>query len=133
MTVLPGSLDYLYYNGILDHIPYEAYEMPAVYQNAGNSYMDSAMSGRAYKNDEQAKDSFKASSDYTNPYRVDKNSYMSNPDNGSMSVRQELADGKDISKEKVMTKSNIIKGAAGVLIMFGTLFLLIKGKGKKKP
>lgn len=28
MTVTPGSLDYLYYNGILDHIPYEAYEMP---------------------------------------------------------------------------------------------------------
>lgn len=28
MTVLPGSLDYLYYQGILDHIPYEAYEMP---------------------------------------------------------------------------------------------------------
>lgn len=27
MAVLPGSLDYLYYNGILDHIPYEAYEM----------------------------------------------------------------------------------------------------------
>lgn len=26
MTVLPGSLDYLYYNGIIDHIPYEAYE-----------------------------------------------------------------------------------------------------------
>ena len=27
MAVLPGSLDYLYYNGILNHIPYEAYEM----------------------------------------------------------------------------------------------------------
>ena len=27
MAVLPGSLDYLYYNGILDHIPYEAYQM----------------------------------------------------------------------------------------------------------
>ena len=27
MAVLPGSLDYLYYNGILDRIPYEAYEM----------------------------------------------------------------------------------------------------------
>lgn len=27
MTILPGSLDYLYYNGILEHIPYEAYEM----------------------------------------------------------------------------------------------------------
>lgn len=30
MTVLPGSLDYLYYNGTLDHIPYEAYEMGPV-------------------------------------------------------------------------------------------------------
>ena len=30
MTVLPGSLDHLYYNGILDSIPYEAYEMPPV-------------------------------------------------------------------------------------------------------
>ena len=29
MTVLPGSLDYLYYNGILDHIPYEVYDIPA--------------------------------------------------------------------------------------------------------
>ena len=32
MTVLPGSLDNLYYAGILDHIPYEAYEiLPATY------------------------------------------------------------------------------------------------------
>lgn len=30
MTVLPGSLDYLYYQGILDHIPYEAYDMPYI-------------------------------------------------------------------------------------------------------
>lgn len=27
MAVLPGSLDYLYHNGILPRIPYEAYEM----------------------------------------------------------------------------------------------------------
>ena len=27
MTILPGSLDYLYHNGILPSIPYEAYEM----------------------------------------------------------------------------------------------------------
>lgn len=33
MAVLPGSLDYLYYNGILDHIPYEAYEMGPVTQS----------------------------------------------------------------------------------------------------
>jgi len=30
MTVLPGSLDYLYYNGVLDHIPYDVYDMPPV-------------------------------------------------------------------------------------------------------
>ena len=36
MTVLPGSLDYLYYNGILDYIPYEAYEYP-VYNNGAQS------------------------------------------------------------------------------------------------
>lgn len=29
MAVLPGSLDYLYYNGILDHIPYEVYDYSA--------------------------------------------------------------------------------------------------------
>ena len=30
MTILPGSLDYLYYNEVLDHIPYEVYEMGPV-------------------------------------------------------------------------------------------------------
>ena len=34
MTVMPGSLDYLYYNGVLDHIPYEAYEMTPMTQSA---------------------------------------------------------------------------------------------------
>ena len=32
MAVLPGSLDHLYYSGIIDHIPYEAYEQPKFYQ-----------------------------------------------------------------------------------------------------
>ena len=33
MAVFPGSLDHLYYNGILDHIPYEAYEMGPITQS----------------------------------------------------------------------------------------------------
>ncbi|MCQ2754755.1 MAG: hypothetical protein MJ231_06880 [bacterium] len=42
MTVLPGSLDYLYYNGILDHIPYEAYDMsPIVGRNKNTSMANS--------------------------------------------------------------------------------------------
>ncbi len=41
MAVLPGSLDHLYYNGIIDHIPYEAYEQPKnVNKNAKVSYMN---------------------------------------------------------------------------------------------
>lgn len=33
MTVLPGSLDYLYHNGILDHVPYEVYQMTPMTQS----------------------------------------------------------------------------------------------------
>ena len=35
MTILPGSLDYLYYNGILERIPYEAYEIIPASPSAG--------------------------------------------------------------------------------------------------
>ena len=34
MTVLPGSLDYLYHNRILDHIPYEVYQTAPMAQTA---------------------------------------------------------------------------------------------------
>lgn len=59
MTVLPGSLDYLYHNGILDHIPYEAYEMTPVanqqmnnlqsmISNTSNPYLNTAQQGNLY-------------------------------------------------------------------------------------
>ena len=49
MTVLPGSLDYLYYNGILNHIPYEAYDVgyPVPTMN-GSQYLDLAKKGYGY-------------------------------------------------------------------------------------
>ena len=34
--ITPGSLDYLYYNGILDHIPYEAYDYGFIGQGQNN-------------------------------------------------------------------------------------------------
>ena len=46
MSVMPGSLDYLYYNGILNHIPYEAYETTPVMSSAGvagNTMMNQTM------------------------------------------------------------------------------------------
>ena len=54
MTVLPGSLDNLYYNGILDHIPYEAYEYGAVSPYGGmiNPYsgLKQSITGTGYLN-----------------------------------------------------------------------------------
>ena len=78
MAIVPGSLDYLYYNGILDHIPYEAYEMiqaapqgrsqnnfntgspyagnmrPSALGNSGHgmnsNYLNTAMKGHMYGN-----------------------------------------------------------------------------------
>ena len=48
MSVLPGSLDYLYHNGIINHIPYEAYEMTPINNKAyapmnGSEYLKTAM------------------------------------------------------------------------------------------
>lgn len=61
MSVLPGSLDYLYHNNIIDHIPYEAYSMtPMTYSGYaqmsgvgtgyanGIDYLNSAKNGLLY-------------------------------------------------------------------------------------
>ena len=61
MSVLPGSLDYLYHNGIINHIPYEAYMMapmtPSGYAQmmgvaanpySGLNYLEMAQSGLLY-------------------------------------------------------------------------------------
>lgn len=37
MTVYPGSLDYLYHNGVLNCIPYEAYSVPVAVQPSMNT------------------------------------------------------------------------------------------------
>ena len=61
MAILPGSLDYLYYNGIVDYIPYEAYSIspmtPSGYAQmsgaaynpyAGLDYLKTAQQGLLY-------------------------------------------------------------------------------------
>lgn len=49
MTIQPGSLDYLYYNGILDHIPYEAYEYTPVTKSGMTQYNTNMPSGMSLK------------------------------------------------------------------------------------
>lgn len=66
MTILPGSLDHLYYNGILDHIPYEAYEIiPAAPSQA--AYNISNMKGQIYGN---SANSYGASFNSSNYYQT---------------------------------------------------------------
>ena len=56
--VMPGSLDYLYYNGVLDHIPYYAYDsipynqsqMANPYSTMGNMYSQPTMNANQYLN-----------------------------------------------------------------------------------
>lgn len=131
MTVLPGSLDYLYHNGVLDHIPYEAYEMP--------QYMSSASSSRGDRDYIQSRDSYTKSaklssvehSEYTNPYRADKHDIFVNESDRKSSVYNSSTGENPVKKEKVLTTPAILKGLAGVVVMVGTIFLLVKGR--KKP
>ena len=131
MTVLPGSLDYLYYNGVLDHIPNEAYEMP--------QYMSSAANSRGYRDYTQSNDSYIKSnklssfapSEYTNPYRTAKNDIFVNESDRKSSAYNSSTGDKPLKKEKVLTTSAIMKGLAGVVVIAGTVFLLVKGR--KKP
>lgn len=157
MTILPGSLDYLYYNGVLDHIPYEAYEVPPVGRNAGrpgmpvsgSQYMDSAMSGSAYSNYNTLKDSYTSSSKWGNSnigqdYSFRRAAYgVGNGigDDADFEVQISGTEGKErnksirngfsYAKDKVINAPSIIKGLASLALIAGTVVLLVKGK--KKP
>lgn len=143
MTVMPGSLDYLYYNGVLDHIPYEAYEMtPGNYNNPlaqslnmsmpssmsnpymqqpmmnGSQYLDAAMSGNAYK-----------SYNMPDTFTRNNNNYMQ--ENPEQSFRDSLIQTANKTKNAVGNTPSFMKGILAGGIMAGTLFCLLKGK--KKP
>lgn len=155
MTVLPGSLDYLYYNGILDHIPYEAYEMgPATAsgmgynQMNGSQYLNQAMQGSMYNT-------------YTNPdtfVRRNSNEYRQGEDyslaqqtfgindgigkdsdlevkafgDEGKSFRETIVNGAKSTGSSFLNAPNFIKGLVSGALIIGTLFCLLKGK-KKAP
>ena len=52
MTIQPGSLDYLYYNGVLDYVPQDIYQQPVYVQNnypmTGSQYIEQAKQGLIY-------------------------------------------------------------------------------------
>ena len=141
MTVLPGSLDYLYYNGILDHIPYEAYAsgMPAVRMNsmppmpgsgnyAQNSYMEYA--SNYFNGGESAYSAPNYEAVYGNQSDTFTRTGKGNK-NEEKSYRESLISGFEKTKNAVNSTPSVVKGLIGAAVMLGTLFLLIKGK--KKP
>lgn len=152
MTVLPGSLDYLYYNGILDHIPYEAYEMTPVANNAMSSmnamnatqYLNMAQTGSLYNN--YAGDTFvrRNNNQVENNYSIKEHAFgigngygkdadyelMANGMEGK-SFRQAITDAAESTADKVSNSSTWVKGALSAGAIGLTLLCILKGK--KKP
>lgn len=155
MAVLPGSLDYLYYNGILDHIPYEAYEMGPVGNSGmgagmsmnGSQYLNQAMQGSMY-NTYTSPDTF-VKRDNSNYAQGENYSFVKSAlgiNNGigkdadfevnafgqeGKSFRESLVDGAKSTASGFSNTSTFVKGLIAGGVMIGTLFCLLKGK--KKP
>ena len=123
MTILPGSLDYLYYNGILNHIPYEAYQTSPVtpsgialisgignginYATMGcNKYLEQAQQGYLYQN-------------------------STHPD--AFVPRESIKDKASRPEEVFLAPKNKIKGVLGAGLFLLTMCCLFKGKKKAAP
>ena len=114
MTVLPGSLDYLYYNGILDHIPYEAYEGAPLPQNFNSPQLPSGEDRFVKSNSsfEQEKSEVEQLSHSAHMKKLVRNLNEKN-------FRQAIINSAQDSRTSNTKNTNLYKGiaAAGVLIL----------------
>ena len=141
--VMPGSLDHLYYGGVIDHIPYEAYAISSpVALNAyaasgygtgirdnngllkGSHYLDYAKQGLAYNT--YAEDSFNGISSENfikKQYSKKQVSQRENYDGENL--------GASLSREYSKVSSNpILKGLLSLGLILATGILLVKGSKK---
>lgn len=139
MTILPGSLDYLYHYGILDRIPYEAYEiLPATqsgynqYSNTninfanpyqtqinGNQYLKQAQQGYLYNSN--SSDTFMP---YPHTAYTNSKGYQSYGPK-ERNFREEILAEAD-SNKKISTNSSLIKGTLAGGLILTTIALLIR-------
>lgn len=141
MAVLPGSLDYLYYNGILDHIPYEAYESAPA--NA-TQYLNQAKQGLLYDT-YTSPDTFvkrneaKQSQDYSfsksafglnNGVGKDADFEVNAVGQEGKSFRESIIESAKSTASGFNNAPTFVKGLLAGGIMIGTLFCLLKGKKK---
>lgn len=133
MAIQPGSLDYLYYNGILDHIPYEAYEgvvpaQPTLPIN-GSDYITSARKGMLYDNYHNGNDT------YVNSFGDFKQLNMPAQNNGQYENNEEknsfFKKGNSF-KETVLNSTSNWKGLLALGIIIATPIMFIKCR-KKAP
>lgn len=145
MTVLPGSLDYLYYNGTLDHIPYEAYQTTTPMN--GSQYLNQAQQGLLY-NTYTSPDTF-VRSNLPNNNANEKHSFAEkafgyNDGYGKnydfeekafgpegKSFREGIIESAKSTADGYSSAPTFVKGLIAGGIMVGTLCLLLRGK--KKP
>ena len=150
--VMPGSLDYLYYNGVLDHIPYYAYETipynqgqmtPAYASNQMmvDQYLNAARQGQAYNTYNHPDVFVKRNNDsVSDGYSLKEHAFnlsdgygknadyevMANGEDGK-SFRLQILDAAKDTKETVMQKP-VLKGILAGGIILGTFAMLFKGK-----
>lgn len=133
MSVLPGSLDYLYYNGILDHIPYEAYEMSAPAMN-GTQYLNMAQSANMYGSTDSFErnrnevEQLSATKTYKNVNGKEVYSELASGDD----FRQSITDAAQKTKVNITSISSVKKGLLSLGAIALTVFALCHGK-KKVP
>ena len=132
MAVLPGSLDYLYYNGILDSIPYEAYDMPTVGMASqpsmnGSEYLKAAQQGFGYQAQAGLQDSFVRQNLPINPDAYQP--YGS----GARTIREEITNATRSVNDTHKDKSMLMKGLIAGGVILTTLACILCRKKPAKP
>jgi len=121
--VMPGSLDYLYHYGILDHIPYEAYEMTPINNQAyapmnGSQYLNAAKQGLMY-------DTYTGNDTFIKRNPISEEDEITN-------FKNSITQTAERTTEKVAKTPELVKGVVAGLILLGTTFCLLCGR-KKTP
>lgn len=121
MTVFPGSMDHLYYGGVIPCIPYEAYERPSYNVAPYQHGMGMADPETAWTINEIHR--------IKNEGKCDTFNYATEMDNKSYreSILDAAKDDKSIRMDKP-NKSMLVKGLIGAGVLITTLALLIRGK-----
>lgn len=122
MTVFPGSMDHLYYSGVLPYIPYEAYERP-VYQ-----ITPPYQHGMGMADPETA---WTINEIHRIKAEGPRDTFASSSTCDSVSYRESIINSADSTKDancNKIHKSMLIKGLLATGVVATTLFLLLKGK-----